>query len=131
LLVWSVWAWALTWLPIPFAPNAPAMALIIGGSFLCVPVFMATQFSYRLATIPDALQGRVSSVFRLVAFGSMPLGLALTGLLLQRFGPVVMGAGDLRAAARTGRGHDVLPPPLGDNLTRHFNTLPAKAQQAR
>ena len=89
LLVWSVWAWALTWLPIPFAPNALAMGLIIGGSFLCVPVFMATQFSYRLAAIPDALQGRVSSVFRLVAFGSMPVGLALTGLLLQRFGPVV------------------------------------------
>jgi MFS family permease len=88
LLVWATWAWALTWLPIPFAPNALAMGLIIGGSFLCVPVYLATQFGYRLAAIPDALQGRVSSVFRLVAFGSQPLGLALAGVLLERFGPV-------------------------------------------
>ena len=36
--------------------------------------------------IPDELQGRVNSVFRLIAFGGQPLGLALTGLLIQYIG---------------------------------------------
>ena len=46
----------------------------------------AAQFSYRLALIPDALQGRVNSTFRLLAFGFQPLGQALAGILLERFG---------------------------------------------
>ncbi|MHB8597610.1 MAG: hypothetical protein ACYDER_12455 [Ktedonobacteraceae bacterium] len=47
------------------------------------------QYSYRVTLIPDEMQGRVNSVFRLVAFGLQSLGLALTGILLQRFGPVL------------------------------------------
>jgi hypothetical protein len=35
---------------------------------------------------PDELQGRVNSVFRLIAFGGQPVGLAATGWLLQEFG---------------------------------------------
>jgi MFS family permease len=89
LLIVSAWAWALTWPPFAFAPNPLVLGLTLGASFVCVPLFLATQFSYRLAVIPDALQGRVSGVFRIIAFGSTPLGLAMTGLLLQRFGPVV------------------------------------------
>ncbi len=39
--------------------------------------------SYRLSLIPDALQGRVNSVFRLLAFGFQPLGWVVTGVLIQ------------------------------------------------
>ena len=56
--------------------------------FVVVPIYMMVQFSYRLAIIPDRLQGRVNSVFRLIAFGSQPIGLALTGVLLQLMGPI-------------------------------------------
>jgi hypothetical protein len=45
------------------------------------------QFSYRLSHIPDELQGRVNSVFRLLAFGFQPLGAGLTGVLLQTIQP--------------------------------------------
>jgi hypothetical protein len=38
--------------------------------------------------IPDHLQGRVNSVFRLIALSGQPLGLAVTGFLLQAVGPV-------------------------------------------
>jgi hypothetical protein len=50
------------------------------------------QFSYRLALIPDELQGRVNSAFRLIAFGFQPLGVALAGALLEGIGsiPTVM-----------------------------------------
>ncbi|HEX6485044.1 MAG TPA: MFS transporter [Ktedonobacteraceae bacterium] len=38
---------------------------------------------YRAALIPDELQGRVNSVFRLIVYASPPLFMAFTGLLLQ------------------------------------------------
>jgi hypothetical protein len=46
------------------------------------------QFSHRLALIPDELQGRVNSTFRLLAFGFMPVGAALSGVLIERWGAV-------------------------------------------
>ena len=52
-------------------------------SFTTGPIYNVVQFSYRLALIPDELQGRVNSVFRLLAFGLQPLGWALTGVLIQ------------------------------------------------
>jgi hypothetical protein len=49
-------------------------------------IYGVIQFSYRLTLIPDELQGRVNSVFRLVVFAGDPIGLALTGALLQVIG---------------------------------------------
>ena len=46
-----------------------------------------TQVSDRLALIPDALQGRVNSVYRLLSFGSMALGTAGGGVLAGVYGP--------------------------------------------
>ena len=53
-----------------------------------VPIYNVVQFSYRLSIIPDRLQGRVNSVFRLLAFGFMPVGAALSGVLIERFGVI-------------------------------------------
>jgi predicted MFS family arabinose efflux permease len=44
------------------------------------------QFSYRIALIPDRLQGRVNSTFRLLAFGFQPLGSFIAGVLLDWIG---------------------------------------------
>jgi membrane associated rhomboid family serine protease len=44
------------------------------------------QFSYRIALIPDALQGRVNSSFRLFAFLLTPVGAAACGWLLEHGG---------------------------------------------
>lgn len=84
----ATWGWALTWLFFAAAPNPPLLALANGLSYVVVPIYMATQFGYRLQTIPDALQARVNSVFRLIAFGVQPVGLALAGLLIQLAGPI-------------------------------------------
>jgi MFS family permease len=84
----GTWGWALTWLLFAVARTPLALGIVTGVTFVVVPVYMAAQFSYRLRLIPDHLQGRVNSVFRLIAFGSEPLGLALTGVLLQVLGPV-------------------------------------------
>lgn len=50
------------------------------------PIYNVVQFSYRLALIPDELQGRVNSSFRLLAFGFQPLGAFLAGVLLEQVG---------------------------------------------
>ena len=78
----------MTWLLYALAPNLIVLGIANALSFVVVPIFLGTQYAYRLAQIPDALQGRVNSVFRLIAFGTGPLGLALTGWLLQKLGPV-------------------------------------------
>lgn len=88
LMLWSTWIWVITWLPFAFAPTLPTFAVANILGWLIVPVFMVTQYSYRLSTIPDELQGRANSVFKLVAFGVQPFSLAMTGALLQLFGPI-------------------------------------------
>jgi MFS family permease len=46
-----------------------------------------TQVSFRLALIPDAIQGRVNSVYRLISFAAMSVGSATGGLLIDWYGP--------------------------------------------
>jgi len=88
LLIGAAWVWAVTWLWYALAPSLIVLGVVNALSFIVVPIYLGTQYAYRLGQIPDSLQGRVNSVFRLIAFGSGPVGLALTGLLLQKFGPV-------------------------------------------
>ncbi len=84
-----VWVIALAWpllaaAPNPFLLGAAAAILTAAG-----PVVNVVVMSYRLALIPDALQGRVNSFYRLFSFGFQPLGTALTGVLLQWLGPAL------------------------------------------
>lgn len=88
LMIGTAWLWVLGWLLYAFALNPWILLAANVVSFIVVPIYMMVQFSYRLALIPDRLQGRVNSVFRLIAFGSQPIGLALTGALLQLMGPI-------------------------------------------
>jgi hypothetical protein len=39
--------------------------------------------SYRQRAIPDALLGRVNSLYRLLAWGMMPVGLIASGLIVR------------------------------------------------
>ncbi len=68
------------------APNPFVLGVILAYLSLIRPIYGVTQLSYRLAQIPDELQGRVNSVFRLIASGSPSLGIALTGVLIQSLG---------------------------------------------
>jgi predicted MFS family arabinose efflux permease len=68
------------------APNFIVLGIIMGLSWMTGPIYNVVQFSYRIALIPDKLQGRVNSSFRLLAFGFNPLGAALSGILLGSIG---------------------------------------------
>lgn len=88
IMVWVSWLFVITWVPYAWAPNVLWIGVVNAIGFVFVPIYVTTHFSYRLVLIPDALQGRVNSVFRLVTFGSQMLGFALMGLLLQQYGPI-------------------------------------------
>lgn len=78
-----------------------AMGLAVVAASGSVPVIMAglalvgamesmsgiVQVSYRLAVIPDELQGRVNSVYRMGSFAAMALGTSLVGFLVEGGGP--------------------------------------------
>jgi len=89
LMIIASWLLALTWLPFAFAPNPVVLGLIVASAFIVVPIHASVQYGYRLASIPDKLQGRVNSIYRVVLFGCQSVGLLLTGVLLQAIGPVL------------------------------------------
>ena len=69
---------------------APSIWLMLVGLF--VAGMMETMVgiihvSYRLGLIPDALQGRVNSVYRLLSFATMSFGMVLGGILIDLYGP--------------------------------------------
>jgi hypothetical protein len=59
------------------------LGIITALTYISSPLYNVASLSYRLALIPDELQGRVNSAFRLIAFCGQPLGLAVTGVLLE------------------------------------------------
>jgi predicted MFS family arabinose efflux permease len=81
-----VWIQALVFPLYAFAPTYVLVGALGGVLFFTSPIYNVVQFSYRLALIPDRLQGRVNSIFRLLAFGFMPIGAALSGVFIERFG---------------------------------------------
>jgi predicted MFS family arabinose efflux permease len=82
VIIASTWVWALL-MPLYVVVHGPLwLGVISAGIFLTSPIYNVVQFSYRISIIPDELQGRVNSVFRLLAFGFQPLGMALTGFLI-------------------------------------------------
>src|SRR6185312_10803754 len=88
IMVLMTWMYAIFWPPYAFANSVLLLAIANAAGFFFVPISGGTQFSYRLLLVPDALQGRINSVFRLGAFGGQTIGFLLTGLLIQFYGPI-------------------------------------------
>jgi len=60
------------------------LLLVAGWAILTTmnPIYFATSYAYRVSLVDDALQGRVNSVYRLMAQVGLALGPALGGALL-------------------------------------------------
>jgi len=82
------WLVALLFLLYAVAPTPFALGLVMAGIGAVYAVINVAQFSYRISLIPDALQGRVSSIIRLMLYGSLPLGLAVAGFAIEHVGAV-------------------------------------------
>ncbi len=100
---------AILLLAVASTPLLVLAALVLWN--LVGPLYDTVQQSYRMAVVPDRLQGRVTSVFRMFAQGMGPIGLALTGVLLDRVGgsSTALACGSLMAllALVTSRNRDV------------------------
>jgi predicted MFS family arabinose efflux permease len=88
VIIGTTWAAALLLPLYALAPSYLVLGALFAASYFVGPIYNVVQFSYRIALIPDALQGRVNSTFRLLAFGFMPIGAALGGFLIERIGAV-------------------------------------------
>lgn len=82
------WVQAVLMPMLALAPNLVVMGIIAAALFTFSPIYNAVQMAYRLALIPDELQGRVNSVYRMTAFVLNPVGAGLAGLLTQWIGAV-------------------------------------------
>lgn len=86
---WTCWLFFLLWVPLAFAPNLVILGLFAALFTVADPIYDVAQFSVRAETVPDELQGRIHSTYRLIALATPPLGMAMAGVLLQFFGSIV------------------------------------------
>ena len=86
VIVATMWIQAMAFLLIGFVPGYLWIGILSAVAGFFGPIYNVVQFSYRVALIPDELQGRVNSTFRLLAFGGIPLGAAFSGVVIEEFG---------------------------------------------
>lgn len=86
--------------------GASSSMILTGALFCCagglVAIFDVVQRTYRMRLIPEPLQGRVNSLYRLMLFGGAPVGISVAGVLLDAYGAattVVALAAGLAATA--------------------------------
>jgi MFS family permease len=80
------WYFVLSWPLYALFPFPWVLGALEFGTGLVDPIEDVPYFSHRLKLIPDELKGRVLSACRLVPGTMRPLGLALTGILIQQVG---------------------------------------------
>jgi MFS family permease len=80
------WYYVLSWPWYALVPVPLVLGAIQFGSGVVEPLEDVAYFSHRLELIPRELQGRVISACRLFPGMMRPLGLAVTGILIQRIG---------------------------------------------
>jgi MFS family permease len=72
---------AFVWMAI--APDAVSLAVSFMAFELTGLIWNIVSVSMRQRLIPDALMGRVNSLYRLLAWGMMPVGLIASGLIVR------------------------------------------------
>jgi MFS family permease len=81
-LQWMLAASGPCFVAMALAPNAWVLGAAFAAMELSGLVWNVVSVSTRQRMIPDALLGRVNSLYRLLAWGMMPVGLLLSGLVV-------------------------------------------------
>jgi len=76
-------------LAIAYVPGPVSLGLTLALFEFFGLIWNTVSVSYRQRAIPDALLGRVNSLYRLFAWGMMPIGLILSGLIARGVQSVV------------------------------------------
>ncbi|MEM8800983.1 MAG: MFS transporter [Pseudomonadota bacterium] len=80
---WSSLSSAIGFALIALMPNGVLLALALVFFEFTSIFWNVVSLSYRQRVVPDAILGRVNGVYRLLSWGAMALGLALSGLLVR------------------------------------------------
>lgn len=94
---WMLLASAPAFLAVALAPGPLALAAALAVFEFTGLVWNVVSVSYRQRAIPDRLLGRVNSLYRLLAWGMMPVGLLLSGLIVRALEGVTSHAAALAA----------------------------------
>ncbi len=110
------WLTALIWPLLALAPNLVVLTLFFALYLIWGRIMSVVNFSYRMALTPDEVRGRSTGIGNLLVRGSLPIGIALTGILIQNLGVVttvfiISGCRVLIALAATLNAHVRNAPP--------------------
>lgn len=86
---WSLAASPPAFALIAVAPGAWTLALTFAVFEFAGTVWNTVSVASRQRMVPDALLGRVTSAYRLLAWGMMPVGLLLSGLIVRGMEPLI------------------------------------------
>ncbi len=90
IVIGSVLVWTLGALLLAVGQSVWVLMVAMAVNDFMWPIYAVVLVSYRLEETPDRLQGRVNSAFRVVSYGSEPLGAAIGGLLLAPLGATMV-----------------------------------------
>ena len=76
----------LLWPLYGFIPTPLLLGAVFAGIAIFDSISAILMSSYRLYIVPDALQGRVSGVYRLILFSILTIGPSAIGLSLEHLG---------------------------------------------
>ncbi|MEM6478345.1 MAG: MFS transporter [Pseudomonadota bacterium] len=74
---------AVAFAAIPLAPNGWVLAAIMAAFQATGMIWNTVSVSHRQRVTPGALLGRVNSIYRLLAWGMMPIGLLASGAIIS------------------------------------------------
>ena len=80
---WMTLASAVAFIAVPLAPSGIVLAFVVAAFEFTGLIWNTVSLSYRQRIIPDELLGRVNSIYRLLAWGMMPVGLLLSGVIVS------------------------------------------------
>jgi Transmembrane secretion effector len=86
LLVAISWLWAIQFAALSVVPDVLALGVLAGIGSVGGPIFNVAFGTVFYALTPDRLLGRVRSVAKAIAWGTIPLGALAAGLLADAFG---------------------------------------------
>jgi MFS family permease len=88
VMISTLWIMAASGLLVVFTSSAWLVALFLVVYGAVGIVWNVATVSLRQRIIPDRLFGRVNSVYRLLAWGTMPIGALVGGIVVDRYGLV-------------------------------------------
>ncbi|WP_432140277.1 MFS transporter [Streptomyces sp. bgisy084] len=93
VLAGSLGVWTVLMVPVPFTSDPWALGVLLAGMSFAGALMNVVAGVYQVRVTPDALQGRVTSVFALLGSGMGSAGALVGGLLLSAVGtyPTALG----------------------------------------